>query len=447
MIFASEFYKWCKVFNVQMGPGGQGDVVGPASATVGDIAFYASTTGKLIGDTPNLNFNTGTQTLKIGAVSGTGTLITSVIRPDVNLNNTLEFRATDIDGASDVILMSIRSSNTPRLLIGSPAGGTVIFTSFGGTFTIDSATIGGTTAAAGTFTTLVANTSITANGDITLANGVSIKTGTAVANTFNLQVYDTNDLTYRSAISLSANNTPTLQIGNSGLTTNIDAANLGGNAPVTISQATSVTTNALTVNDSALLQCPVTADSITITADSLTQKYFTSNSGSSPSVLLANGYYQEWFLNDPAPQFTLPTALASGKTQQVFLVLTQTTGGAIPTWVNTTFASGVAPTIALGAGESTYLTAICSPTGSVLFANAQANPTLIVGNTDVWGGGGTTHTFSAPGLTTSSQGAASIITSTNAVGMTVAPGTDVLIATFSSDPGAGTQLSFIYSVP
>lgn len=324
----------------------------------------------LTDDTAILYSNFFTQ---IQGTIGTQDIIMSngkAIKPTDNNLDTFNFTARDVDGAVNSIFMSLRSSNTPRLLIGSPTGGQVIFTSFGGTFTIDSATIGGTTPAAGTFTTLTANTSITSSGDITLANGKAIKTGTTAGNQFLLQAYDTNDATYRTFIALAAGTTPSLSIAApSGGNLTVDGGTFGGNAPITIAQSTSIATNALTVEDSAALNCPVTADSLTITADSLTQKYFTSNSGSSPSVLLANGYFQEFSLNDAAPAFSFPNALASGKTQSGFLVLTQTSGGSLPTFVNATFAAGVAPSVAQGAGEKTYLSYVCSPEGTVLFAN------------------------------------------------------------------------------
>lgn len=68
---------------------------------------------------------------------------------------------------------------------------------------------------------------------------------------------------------------------------------------------------------------------------------------------------------------------------------------------------------------------------------------VIANTTAVWGGGGTTHQFAAVGLTAASKVVPNLRTSANVVAVRVVPGTDVLDATFSADPGAGTSLDYI----
>lgn len=76
----------------------------------------------------------------------------------------------------------------------------------------------------------------------------------------------------------------------------------------------------------------------------------------------------------------------------------------------------------------------------------DAGARLISSTTGAYGGGGTTNTFTATGLTSAAKGSAVIRTSTNSVSITKAlPGTDSLAITFSSDPGAGTTVDYIYT--
>lgn len=66
--------------------------------------------------------------------------------------------------------------------------------------------------------------------------------------------------------------------------------------------------------------------------------------------------------------------------------------------------------------------------------------------TAVWGGGGTSNSFSAPSVTPNSIIAQpSILTSTNAVSIVkITPGTNSFTAEFSADPGANTTLRYIF---
>lgn len=69
---------------------------------------------------------------------------------------------------------------------------------------------------------------------------------------------------------------------------------------------------------------------------------------------------------------------------------------------------------------------------------------LISRISQTFGGGSTGNTFAATGVTASSIVVASIVTSTNAVGIAkVVPGTNTIAVTFTADPGAGTTISYI----
>lgn len=64
-----------------------------------------------------------------------------------------------------------------------------------------------------------------------------------------------------------------------------------------------------------------------------------------------------------------------------------------------------------------------------------------------YAGGGTSNAFTVTGVTTSSIVVASIKASANAVSIAkVVPTADTVTVTFSADPGAGTVLSFVYTL-
>jgi len=107
-----------------------------------------------------------------------------------------------------------------------------------------------------------------------------------------------------------------------------------------------------------------------------------------------------------------------------------------------------------------------SPTNAAKTKVIMANAAMVVGNavkaadtagtladagynlksatTASWGGGSTSHTFTAAGLTSASIVTAVIVTSANAVGIAkLVPGTDQIAVTFTADPGAGTTVNWI----
>lgn len=85
-----------------------------------------------------------------------------------------------------------------------------------------------------------------------------------------------------------------------------------------------------------------------------------------------------------------------------------------------------------------------SATGTI----ADAGFALKAGNTAAYAGGGTSNAYSTPGTTALSIVTAVILTSTNAVAIAKAvPTSNTLTVTFTSDPGAGTVVSWIAITP
>lgn len=73
---------------------------------------------------------------------------------------------------------------------------------------------------------------------------------------------------------------------------------------------------------------------------------------------------------------------------------------------------------------------------------------LLANTTAVWGGGGVTNAFVATGISATSIVTATILASTNAVSIVKAvPSANTLTVTFSADPGAATQVSWISITP
>ena len=126
-----------------------GDVYGPASATDNAVARFDLTTGKLIQNSVVTIADTtgnmaGVGTLGVGAITTSGALTYG----GVTLNNA-------VTGTGNMVLSTSPTLVTPAL--GTPASG--IVTNLTGTASINiNGTVGATTPAAGTFTTLSAST-------------------------------------------------------------------------------------------------------------------------------------------------------------------------------------------------------------------------------------------------------------------------------------------------
>lgn len=90
--------------------------------------------------------------------------------------NTGLFQAYDVNGTAYKTFATLTANDTPSFAIAAPSGGTV---------TIDGATIGDTTTAAGSFTTVGASGSVTlrtATSTLVLKQGANGKTGTFTLN-------------------------------------------------------------------------------------------------------------------------------------------------------------------------------------------------------------------------------------------------------------------------
>lgn len=106
------------------------------------------------------------------------------LKTDTTTAHTGLIQAYDVDGAAYKTFATLTNGNTPSLAIAAPSGGTV---------TIDGAAIGGTTAAAGSFTT----GSFTGNVTVTDANVIlSATTGTKIgtATTQKLSFYNSTPI-------------------------------------------------------------------------------------------------------------------------------------------------------------------------------------------------------------------------------------------------------------
>ena len=176
-----------------------GDVYGPASATDNAVARFDLTTGKLIQNSVVTIADTtgnmaGVGTLGVGAITTSGALTYG----GVTLNNA-------VTGTGNMVLSTSPTLVTPAL--GTPASG--IVTNLTGTASINiNGTVGATTPAAGTFTTLSASTplpvgsggtsatTLTAN-NVILGNGTSAPLFVAPSTTGN--VLTSNGTTWTSA--------------------------------------------------------------------------------------------------------------------------------------------------------------------------------------------------------------------------------------------------------
>ena len=215
----------------------------------------------------------GTDVLTINSQFTAGTQL----KTTQSNGNTLNISAYDLNDTVYRDLIILTASNTPTLALTSNGVGS-----------IDNMTIGGSTAAAGTFTSFTATSAITANtttnnqsytttgagtititsgtvgdinnmnigastrgtgaftslaanGNVTLGdadtdtvtvggsfvNGTVLRSSKTNSDTLAIAAYDVNDATYRNLITLTASNTPTIAITSNGVGT-IDNITIGG---------------------------------------------------------------------------------------------------------------------------------------------------------------------------------------------------------------------------
>lgn len=111
----------------------------------------------------------------------------------------------------------------------------------------DNDTIGQSVPKPGSFTTLTSTGGYTPAGDITLANGKAIKTDTTTAHTAVMQAYDVDGAAYKTFLTLTNGNTPSMAIAApSGGTVTMDGAVIGGTTPLAGSFTTASATGILT---------------------------------------------------------------------------------------------------------------------------------------------------------------------------------------------------------
>lgn len=107
---------------------------------------------------------------------------------------------------------------------------------------------------------------------------------------------------------------------------------------------------------------PATVTTLTATAGAISQLPVVANSSTAYTIDQANGAQFDITLNGVTPVLTLQ-AVTSGKSQELAVTLIQDgTGSRVPSWVNVTWASGVAPTISSGATTRTYFTFVSDGT-------------------------------------------------------------------------------------
>jgi hypothetical protein len=144
--------------------------------------------------------------------------------------------------------------------------------------------------------------------DIPMGNAHVIQTGTSLGNSFSLQAYDVNNTTYRDFITLSANNTPSCAIGApSGGTLAIDGATLGGNQQINIANASSITTNVLTVVDEAIIDGDMeVSGGITVLAGIIGFRPIVTVSGTTKTLALSDANTFQNCSNGSAQTITFP---------------------------------------------------------------------------------------------------------------------------------------------
>ncbi len=255
----------------------------------------------------------GTDVLTINAQFTAGTQL----KTTQSNGNTLNISAYDLNDAVYRDLIVLTASNTPTLTLTSNGLGS-----------IDNMTIGGSTAAAGTFTSLTATgaitantttnnqsytttgsgtititsgtagninnmnigastrgtgafTTLSANGDVTLGdadtdtitvsssfvNGTVLRSSKTTSDTLAIAAYDLNDSVYRNLITLTASNTPTIAITSNGVGT-LDNITIGGTTAAAGTFTSLTASTAITFNTTTNNQSYTTTGSGTITITS-----------------------------------------------------------------------------------------------------------------------------------------------------------------------------------
>ncbi len=131
---------------------------------------------------------------------------------DITLNNGFALK-TDTTTAHAFTIEGYETTTSAYVTIATLTNGTTatlaINPSTNGACTIDNSTIGGSVPAAGTFTTLQANTSLT------LASGTALQTDTTTAHTLFISGYSTTNAAYEPLATVTNGTIPTLALASS----------------------------------------------------------------------------------------------------------------------------------------------------------------------------------------------------------------------------------------
>jgi hypothetical protein len=227
---------------------------GTASMTIADTTGDVTVSAALVANGNVTLGNATSDTITVGGSFPTGTKL----RTDSSVGNTLAVSAYDVDGTAYVDLVTATASNTPTLALTSTGVGSMNNIAIGGTtpaagafttldasgdfaiatnkFTVASAS--GNTAVAGTLTTTGTLTSngntvigsdaadtITANAQF--VTGTQLKSAQSAGNTLALAAYDVDGTAYTSLVTLTAGNTPTLTMTSVG-TGSLNNVTIGG---------------------------------------------------------------------------------------------------------------------------------------------------------------------------------------------------------------------------
>ena len=194
-------------------------VGGPASAVDNTLPRFDSTTGQLI-QTSGIVVD---DTDNMSAVASIALKDSGALKTTTTTAHTMKIQAYDVDGTAYKDFITLTNGNTPTMVISSPSGGTA---------TIENTAIGGSTAAAGSFTTLATSGVTTHSDDVVVGNGKAIKSNTTTAHTMKIQAYDVDGTAYKDFITLTNGNTPTMVISSpSGGTATIESTAIGGTTP------------------------------------------------------------------------------------------------------------------------------------------------------------------------------------------------------------------------
>lgn len=223
--------------------------------------------------------------------------------------------------------------------------------------------------------TLTTTGSITDNSDLILANGKAIKTGTTAADTALLQAYDVDGTAYKTFLTLTAGNTPSLAIAApSGGTVAIDGATIGGTTAAAGTFTTATAASAAITNTTNQIVLGTT-NTVTISSTA---------PSSSRTITLA----------DPGANANLITSVGIGSTQTTRV--TAQVDKTDQTLVNVT---GLSQTVQVGTYTfDIFLPTTCGGTGGVKLAFNYT--TAVVSVINAQGYGFTASAIATAGTTT-----------------------------------------------